>query len=289
VLLGIADLQHWNAWAVSEQAQTLHIEPLMALICAAFTDHVLHPVLDAMGEDTTGRVVWYDASELAVRPDNSDNTIALYDRILVGGTAARREAGLSDADAPTPEEVRMQVILNTVKSAPTLAPLLLPAIGISIDLPPETQEVLAQATPGTSDNTGGAIAAPPSNPATPTTGLPEQRASALTAACDGVMWRALERAGSRMRSIGGESLRASLADCTNESTHSCLGGVPVEQLDDLLAHAWGRLDDIAQRYDVDAAALTASLDTYARALLSSGRSYSYDELSLWVTTWLAAA
>jgi hypothetical protein len=282
VLLGIADLQHWNAWAVSEQALTMHIEPLMALLCHAYTENYLHPVLDAMGEDTTNQVIWYDPTELSVDQDKSANTLALYDRILASGTAARREAGLSESDAPTDEEKLEQVVLSTVKSAPTLAPVLLPLIGISLDIPPATEQALVDAAPGPALPAGEAASAIPASDGKPDT-APNKPAMAanqagLVAACDGVMHRAIERAGSRLRSVGGEPVRATVNGCALVDTHTKVL-VASSQVDDLLREAWGRVPEIAARYQVDSGRLTNALNDLASLMLVAGMPYDLDRLT----------
>lgn len=129
VLLGMGDLNHWNAWAVDETSLKVNIAPDAETICQAITSGYLQPRLKASGvEDWASWVVWYDMSELTLRPDRSDNAIKLYDRMEIGGAALRRETGFDDTDKPTREELREQalkVIINTLPSgAPSALPLL---------------------------------------------------------------------------------------------------------------------------------------------------------------------
>jgi hypothetical protein len=120
VLLGMSDLNHWNAWAVDETSLKVNIAPDAELICQALTTGYLQPRLKASGvEDWTNWVVWYDMSELTLRPDRSDDAIALYDRLELNGAALRRETGFSEADKPTNDEIKEQalkVIIHTLPS-----------------------------------------------------------------------------------------------------------------------------------------------------------------------------
>jgi hypothetical protein len=120
VLLGMSDLNHWNVWAVDETSLKVNIAPDAELICQALTTGYLQPRLRASGvEDWAKWVVWYDMSELTLRPDRSDDAIALYDRLELNGAALRRETGFSEADKPTNDEIKEQalkVIIHTLPS-----------------------------------------------------------------------------------------------------------------------------------------------------------------------------
>ncbi|WP_460071080.1 hypothetical protein [Streptomyces sp. YKOK-I1] len=120
VLLGMGDVNHWGAWQLEEGALKTHIAPEAELICQALTTGYLQPRLKASGvEDWASWVVWYDMSELSLRPDRSDDAIALYDRLEINGAALRRETGFSEADKPTDEELKEQGLKVIVKTLPS--------------------------------------------------------------------------------------------------------------------------------------------------------------------------
>jgi hypothetical protein len=110
VLLGMADLNHWTAWQISEEGVKAHISPDVELIVHALTTGYLHPRLKAMGEDPDKWCIWYDASEIVQRPDKSDVAVQVFDRIELSGEALRRETGFDEDDAPSDEEVREQIL-----------------------------------------------------------------------------------------------------------------------------------------------------------------------------------
>ncbi|NUS83662.1 MAG: hypothetical protein HOY75_13180 [Streptomyces sp.] len=161
VLLGMGDLNHWNAWAVDETSLKVNVAPDAELIAAALTTGYLQPRLKASRvEDWAQWVVWYDMSELTLRPDRSDDAFAAYDRLEINGAALRRETGFDESDKPTDEELKEQALKIIIKTLPSGAGSALSTlIGESVSITP----VAAQA-PG----------APPRQSAAPE---PEPRAA----------------------------------------------------------------------------------------------------------------
>lgn len=120
ILLGMGDVNHWGAWQLEEGALKTHIAPEAELICQAMTTGYLQPRLKASGvEDWARWVVWYDMSELTLRPDHSDDAVLLYDRLEINGAALRRETGFNEADKPTHEELKEQALKIIIKTLPS--------------------------------------------------------------------------------------------------------------------------------------------------------------------------
>lgn len=142
VLLGMGDLNHWNAWAVDETSLKVNVAPDAELIAAALTTGYLQPRLKASGvQDWANWVVWYDMSELTLRPDRSDAAIQLYDRMEINGNALRRETGFDEADKPTPEELKEQGLKVIIKSLPSGGPSALSELtGESVEITPVAPE-----------------------------------------------------------------------------------------------------------------------------------------------------
>lgn len=123
ILTGMGDVNHWGAWQLEEGALKTFIAPDAEMICDAFTSQYLQPRLAASGEENPGRyVVWYDMSELTLRPDRSANAVLAYDRQELSGEALRREGGFDESDKPTTEELREQLLKLMSRTAPDLAP-----------------------------------------------------------------------------------------------------------------------------------------------------------------------
>ncbi len=119
ILLGMGDVNHWGAWQLEEGALKTHIAPVAELICDSLTRGYLQPRLEASGEDPTDWVVWYDMSELALRPDRSTNATEAYDRMELSGSALRRELGFDEDDKPKPEELKEQGLKVIIKTLPS--------------------------------------------------------------------------------------------------------------------------------------------------------------------------
>lgn len=120
VLLGMGDVNHWGQWMLEESALKTHIAPDAELICSAVTQGYLQPRLRASGvEDWANWVVWYDMSELALRPDRSDDAFQLYDRLEINGAALRRETGFDEADKPNDDELKEQGLKIIIKTLPS--------------------------------------------------------------------------------------------------------------------------------------------------------------------------
>jgi hypothetical protein len=122
VLLGMGDVNHWGAWQIEEGALKTTIAPDAELIANAVTTAYLQPRLAAGGEQDTGRfVVWYDMSELTMRPDRSDDAVLLYDRQELSGDALRRETGFDEADKPTGADLLDQALKLVLRTLPDAA------------------------------------------------------------------------------------------------------------------------------------------------------------------------
>jgi hypothetical protein len=126
----MGEVNHWGAWQIEESGLKLHVAPKMELICRELTRTFLAPALAAGGEDPDSAVVWYDLSELQVRPDRSSSTMELYDRGEASGAALRRETGADDTDKPDEAELREWAVRKLLGS-PLTAPLVLGEVGLA--------------------------------------------------------------------------------------------------------------------------------------------------------------
>lgn len=145
VLLGMGDVNHWNAWLSDETSLKVNVAPDAELICGALTTGYLQPRLKASGvEDWASWVVWYDMSELTLRPDHSDDAVLLYDRLEINGDALRRETGFSEADKPTEDELEQQALRVILRNQPQAS---LTALARLLGEPQPTPQTASQPTP----------------------------------------------------------------------------------------------------------------------------------------------
>lgn len=127
-----------TAWAVREDTFQGHVQPLVELVCEALTRTYLKQALSKLDPTTLDQVlaeagaksvddiiVWYDASQLIIRPDKGDKALAVHDRLAISDQALRRETGFSEDDAPDKNEQAKRIGLKMV----------LPDMAVTGDLP----------------------------------------------------------------------------------------------------------------------------------------------------------
>lgn len=289
ILTGTGAMNHWGAWAVEEQAVTLHVEPLTEMVCHALTIAFLRPALEAEGYNPDDALVWYDTADLRVSPDRTTAAVAAYDRGELSKAAFLRELGFAQEDAPSREETRERLLLDVGKGAPTLAPAMLAELGyiqpaaIGEALTEAQPDKEAPASPASSTSTPPPVESPAEGP--PDT-RPTERAvveAALIAACDQIVRRALERAGARLRSAAGKRTPggAAAVPCADPTRlHTTLDATEHADLGSLLDGAWSFVPEVASRYGYDPEALEATLDSYTRALLAAGQEHRHGRLAV---------
>ena len=139
VLLGLGATNHWSAWQIEESTIKTHIEPVLALVCDALTTDYLWPTLEEAGvaEDMAREfVVWFDTTDLVMRPDRQADALKLYEQGELSGDALRRESGFGPDDAPEAVDRATDTALKMMSQMPSLAE----AIGIQ-----ELIEILSEA------------------------------------------------------------------------------------------------------------------------------------------------
>lgn len=137
-ITGVGEVNHWGQWQIAEEEIKINLVPTMETICDGITEIYLQPLLGADGRSANGNrlVVWYDATELTARPDLSKNAIELRKLHVINDEATRRETGFDEDDAPTPDELKTQ-ILTDLTAQPTLAEQALKELtGVELPAPP---------------------------------------------------------------------------------------------------------------------------------------------------------
>lgn len=202
-VLGMADLPHWTAWFVDQDKFDAHLAPLLQLICAGITEAFLNAALgDVQSEEQV--IVWYDGSAIISHPNRSSDADSAHDRLAISDAAYRRYKGYTEEDAPTPEEIEERLRIAREKNAT--------APGVTDD---------GGAPSGVNDTEAGP-ASDETNPANASiTAAGDARGRALgeelrrldtdlrlklQASAQGVVFRALENAGARMRTRVGNHL-----------------------------------------------------------------------------------
>ena len=273
-----------SAWQVAEEAITLHVEPLAETITHALTIGYLVPALEAEGfgpDDIQQVMVWYDTSDLRTRPNLGQAAVEAYDRMELSGEAMVRELGLAVDEMPDDEEMRERILLAVAQSIPSAAPLILRELGVL------SAETAAELAGGSARNEDVRQPAGPTEPDITVEGPPETDevivSSALAAACDMMVRRALERAGQRLRNAAGKKVPGGAAAIKVEDVTTFHVEIDASQYTDfesLLDGAWTFVPEIAERYGMDGDRLRSILDTYTRALIGSRQEHNYGRLAV---------
>jgi hypothetical protein len=185
VITGLANVKYSNATQIDESLYKAHIEPLMLLIVDALTIAYLRPYLIANGynqADVDRIVIWFDPSQVATRNDRAQDADAGFDKMAVSFDTWRRAHGFTDADAPTPTELGVRVMLEKGMITPELTEAILTAISPDLiksardaqqasnpaPMPGNVEQMLQGAQPGGAPAPGPAGAPAPAAPTPPT-------------------------------------------------------------------------------------------------------------------------
>lgn len=254
VLLGSQDNNHWSAWMVEESTIKAHMEPLLGLISNALTVGYLRPAID--GDLET--VIAHETSQMRLRPNRSREAIELYDRGELDGEALRRETGFTEDDRPDESEFRAWLLRKVASGSTT---------------PEQVAAALAELgiiVPGASkvdESQRGAF--PPSLRRHPKRDLPET----LLAASEVLVFRALERAGNRIRSH--YSVRP--AGIAAPDLYRYVAVRPGD-VDMMLSDSFACAPRVLERFDTDVSALVRALEGYTRELLRNQGEHSFDAM-----------
>ncbi len=267
VLMGNADANHWSAWLSEESAIKAHLEPRLGVICAALTNAYLVPALQGVvPDDELGDYfVIADTSEIRTRPNRSTESLELHDRGLLNSQAVRRETGFKPEDQMDENEYTAWLLQRIAQGAvtPELTAEALRILGANIDtdivFPDEPQEQPDNTRSDTEINDDGQ-----------TGGIPE--GDALSAAADVLVFRALERAGNKLRN---KHPRTDTTAMQANEVYLTLGGDETE----LLAGAWDCAPKVLESLTADAGPVVDVLDFYVRGLLSQKRAHNSNTLA----------
>lgn len=269
ILLGLGDASHWGAWAITAEALRMGAEPKLGLVCDGLTTEWLRPILEAEGAaDAAEWMVWYDTSGLRSSSNKGASALEAYKLKLISGEAARRELGFTEADAPE---------TGGGEAAP-------PATTEGEDLPVNETEAPPAET-GTSDMLR--VVASSAARQTPSDATLDSFTAgtdaALAEAVDGLVWGALGVAGRKMvltplvpRPDRGPARKLLATSSVHERFP--VGDPGRIGSYHLLEGAWSRVPSVASRYGLDPVALTAALDGYVAALLSTGARHEFEHV-----------
>lgn len=253
-------VSHWGAWQIEESTIKMHVEPMLDAVVNSLTVGYLRPALGARDKS----MVVYDTSGLRLRPDRSREAFELYDRGRLKVEALMRETGFSPDDIPDPEEFKLWLLVKVASGSatPEQVQAALSALGVDLQLTPPTElEPTREARPAPS------LEDHPNEPRTP-------EESALVVASEALVFRALERAGNRLRNTG-----ARPPNVPAYETHMYVkanGNTPY-----LLEDAWTCAAQVLQGV-AEHTQVVPVLDAYCKSLLTTQANHARPALRAWL-------
>jgi hypothetical protein len=254
-------VSHWGAWMIEEQAIKLHVEPMLDRLCAALTGYYIRPLTNNAND-----VVKADTAALRLRPDRSKEAMELANAGQLSWKIALEENGFDPKDAPTDEELQLWLLMKVASgsSTPEMVQAALAELGVVLDVPdPETSGPGPAPTetpppPSLEDH--------PIRPRTPAE-------SALVPVLESLVYRALERAGNKLRNMTqtktqGHSWEAHTKIQANGATAMCL--------EDAFPTAALVLDGHANVEEV-----VAALNDYCTFLVETGTPHMREDMVRW--------
>lgn len=305
VITGMAEVNHWTAWQIDSSTARHHIEPSARLMADSLTVTFVRAALIKRGfshADASRLRVWFALGSLTENPNRRQDAIDAHDRGAIGNKSLRDALGFGEEDAPSQSELLAMIAMKNGIDTAWAAQILSwraeeeeggPLKGLPAPPSPSTQAAPAavpaqrpapagpgQAPAGTPSTAPPAIAAAATpfsvDPPRPSYRLAAgdfadmltfERAvrAAVVAECDVAMQRAINRAGSRLRSKVSRDPAMSLAVREVPSGQLCahLGREATLALADvpfLLNEAFEGL------YETYAAVVTAGLTAVLRRL-----------------------
>jgi hypothetical protein len=233
ILLGTADVNHWGAWLIDEQAAKNYIFPACQSLCDDLTAVFLRPVLKAAGVPNWGDyVIAYDASAVVAKPDRTDSWKDAHDRLVISDASYREAIDANEEDAPDQNEWdrRAAVKMNDPDA------LVIPYSAQTVD-EADDQESGQIGAPDLDPDDGLEEGAPERPTTPPAEGLALKRGAVL-GAVQAALVRARKQAGSRLRnrirSLAPETFAAALVPFEDLPT------VPDHRLGEVLGAEWVR-------------------------------------------------
>lgn len=278
VLLGLGSTNHWSAWAISEEAITVHIKPVLSRIADALTTGYLRGALEHLGIDPDRYTYEFDAAPLTTRPNRAADALNFHERGLISDESARMAGAWNTEDAPDDDERLRRLALRVVQGAPTM--LADPTIRDLLGMPAAASDLLERIAlaeagaeiPPDDDDGGGAprVAEPRSIPDRAAPSEQPPAAAALAPVAGQAVRRALSLAGSRLVP---HRQRDRWPDTPRHQLHTRHGLVDRAAADAVLRGAWDDLPEAAAELGVDADALQRLLHGFCVELLVRGMAY----------------
>lgn len=299
VLQGHSDSNHWSAWQADESAIKSHTEPLLKIITTALGTHYLRPLISDEPAYAADRLAAFsvgaDTSEMRLRPNRSKEALELYNLGELSGTALRRETGFDEYDAMGAEELTTWLTQKVASGSttPEYVEAALRELGVRLTVIHDTQnpETIRETIQGPDASAPTEARPAPSLKDHPVQDIPDPaksetrkqardagtvpsadvaRKASLLAASEQLVFRALERAGNKIK-----SKMQVKPTCAAAEIYRFVAATDTEFL---LDDAWSGVPLVASRAGVPEVFLAALLQEYTAELLTTQAAHSYELL-----------
>lgn len=276
VLTGTGEVSHWGAWQIEDASIKAHTEPLLQIIVSSLTEGYLWPYLEAQGmdeEEVRAYAFHADTSQMRLRPDRSKEAVELYDRGVLSPVSVLTENGFLQSDAMTDVE-RTEFFKRKVASGMTTPELVAGALSLlGVNLPIETVQVQEREHPAVDVPS---LKEHPEHDAPDPTARRHRR-SEEAAIAEVVVFRALERAGNRIKSKYKGHISMGAENVAPHTLHRFTNMLTAEQLDDVLLDAWTILAALPP-ISIEA----KELDSYVRFLFANNLPHESRTFKKWI-------
>jgi hypothetical protein len=210
-------------------------------------------------EDARRFEIVADTSKMRLRPNRSKEAIELFDRATLSAEAMVRENGFDETDMMTDEE-RTEFFTQKVaggSTTPELVAQALQILGVPVFAAPEQVEVV-EGRP-----TRSLLDHPENNPPDPDA-TPRIISDEAAAVAEVVVFRALERAGNRIKSKYKENISMGAENVPAHTLYRFTTRIDGDMTNDILTDAWACLASLPP-IPVKASVL----DAYVRSLIAN--------------------
>ena len=261
VLTGTGEVNHWGAWQIEDASIKAHTEPLLQIIVSSLTEGYLWPYLEATGMDPE-EVRQYgfaaDTAMMRLRPDRSKEALELYDRGVLSDASLLTENGFQPSDSMNDQQ-RRDFFTRKVAGGQTTPELVAAALALlGVALPIEAIRV-QETTHPQPDREGveGQREIPD-----PT--ARRHRRTEEAAIAEVIVFRALERAGNRIKSKYKDHVSMGAENVPPHTLYRFTQTLAPEEVDDVLLDAWSCLSALPP-ISIPA----ATMDRYVRFLFAN--------------------
>ena len=275
VLTGTAEINHWGAWQIEEASIKQYTEPLLNLITTSLSKGYLRPLLRAWGVPDADEYTFHaDTAQMRLRPNRSKEAVELWDRGTLNTRTMLIENGFDpDVDGVSEEERRIWFLMKIAggSATPDQVAGALSQLGIA-GIPTGGEGELRESRPARS------LTEHPSNdPPKPEESEAEDAILAsgrafvvdgLVYATEQMVWRALERAGNRLKAKIGRREGVAAMDL-----YLSVPELKLAECEELLVDAWGQLDRFSYP-GIAQSRLQSALQGFTITLLRLQKPYS---------------